>query len=118
VHNQIIPWLQRSIRFFKAPVNIIIILSFIVSAATPVSSVVAQSYSPSFKKAITSNHVDEINNYQIFNSTENAISPKANFSISSLINNASNPSYYYATGVLETGFVGSPVPDCLDVMEQ
>lgn len=108
MHNQIIPWLRRLICFFKAPVNIIIILSFIVSAATPVSSVVAHSSSPSFKNTITSNQVDEINNYHIFNSTENATSPKANFSISSLINNASNPSYYYATGVLETGFVGSP----------
>ncbi len=108
MYTQIIPLLRRSIRLINVPLNIIIILSFIVSAATPASSVFAHSSSLSIKSNITSNHGEKTYNNHIFNSTENTTSPKANFSISSLNNNASNPSYYYATGVLETGFVGSP----------
>lgn len=110
MYNQCISLLRRSIRFINFSVNIVLILAFILSASTPVRPVVAQSASPSFKNTITSNQGGKTNNNHIFNSTENATSRKANLSISSLLNNASNPSYYYATSVLGAGFVGNPCP--------
>jgi RHS repeat-associated protein len=108
MYSQIISLLRRSIRLIKVLVNISIIFSFILSSAAPTRSAIASPSSLSAKNAIASNQIGKTDNNVIFNSTENATSSKGTFSISSLINNAVNPSYYYTTGVLETGFVGSP----------
>jgi len=110
MHNQCFSLLRRTIRRIKIPVNLIIILSFIVSSATPVSSVVANSSSLFFKNTTTSNQGEKIDSNHIFNSTEKVTSLKVNSSIFSLLNNASNPAYYYAASVLEIGFVGNPCP--------
>jgi RHS repeat-associated protein len=92
MHNQCFSLLRRTIRLIKIPLNLIIILSFIVSAATPVSSVVAISSSPSLKKNITSNQIEENDNNYNFNLVENTSAPLWSTQAISLL--SSSPELY------------------------